>query len=101
MTRHRLSIIALLAFIGISSAVVRADSLPVIQGTVSGLELCPQSVCGAAIFVGVFRGRVGTSPSIGTVSVLVKHNPLPPPDMTADITGGLWTIQLLNGRKFS
>ncbi|MAG92696.1 MAG: hypothetical protein CMJ48_02945 [Planctomycetaceae bacterium] len=31
---------------------------PDITGAISGIELCEQSVCGAAIFVGVFYGTV-------------------------------------------
>ncbi|HYN09053.1 MAG TPA: hypothetical protein VES67_16840 [Vicinamibacterales bacterium] len=81
---------------------VRASSLPVIQGQVSGLELCPQSICGAAIFTGLFVGQVNLNPfSIGVVTVGAKHEPLPDPGETADITGGVWSLRLLNGRRFT
>ena len=73
---------------------VRADSLPVIQGQVSGIELCPQSVCGAAIFVGAFKGRIGFNPhALGTVAVAVHHGPLPvnAGDCTP-IPDGVWKL---------
>lgn len=101
MTRRRLSMLALIVILGITSVTVRADSNPPIQGSVFGIELCQQSVCGVAIFVGAFKGYVGTRPAFGTVSVAVTHAPLPDPFAYAPILGGTWTIQLLSGRKFS
>jgi hypothetical protein len=81
---------------------VRASSTPVIAGNISGIELCPQSVCGAAIFVGTFAGQVGSNPrAFGTVAVAMTHDQLPGPGQTAAITGGTWTIRLLSGRTFS
>ena len=81
---------------------VQASSVPVIRGEVSGLELCPQSICGAAIFTGLFVGQVGVNPfSVGLVSVGATHEPLPDPDETADITGGVWSLRLLSGRRFT
>jgi len=75
---------------------VRADSLPVIQGSVSGVELCPQSLCGSAVFVGIFQGRVGFRPNaLGLISVAVHHDPLPElPGDCADITDGLWDLRV-------
>jgi hypothetical protein len=80
---------------------VRADSTPVIQGVVSGLELCPQSLCGAAVFVGVFQGQVGVrSNALGLIAVAVQHEPLPEEtDDCAAITRGLWELKVLL-RKF-
>ena len=55
-------------------------------------------MCGSAIFVGVFQGRVGINPkAIGTIAVQVKHDPLPLPGHHAAITGGSW--QLLSGLR--
>jgi hypothetical protein len=94
------SILAVLVLAG--TIPVQASSLPVIRGEVSGLELCPQSICGAAIFTGLFVGQVGVNPfSIGLISVGATHEPLPDPDETADITGGVWSLRLLNGRRFT
>jgi hypothetical protein len=75
---------------------VRADSFPPLSGAVHGIELCQQSVCGAAIFVGVFQGRVGINPkALGTIAVQVHHEPLPLPGHHAAITDGSW--QFLSG----
>lgn len=81
---------------------VQASSTPFIRGEVSALELCPQSICHAAIFSGLFVGQVGGNPfSIGVISVAATHEDLPDPDETADITGGVWSLRLLNGRRFT
>jgi len=77
---------------------VRADSFPVLSGVEHGIELCQQSVCGSAIFVGLFQGRVGINPkAIGTIAVQVNHEPLPLPGDHAAITGGSW--QFLSGLR--
>lgn len=77
----------------VSSGQVQAASIPRIAGAVSGIELCPQSVCGSAIFVGVYVGRVGPFPfTIGTVAVAVNHDPLPSAYNCAQITGGQWQL---------
>jgi hypothetical protein len=94
------SVLAMLVFAG--TIPVQASSLPVIRGEVSGLELCPQSICGAAIFTGLFVGQVGLNPfSIGVISVGATHEDLPDPGYTAEITGGVWSLRLLNGRRFT
>src|SRR4029434_4819781 len=43
---------------------VRASS-PTIAGEISGIELCPEIACGAAIFNGTFQGTVGNKPTPG------------------------------------
>jgi hypothetical protein len=74
---------------------VRAASTPVINAVSSGVELCPQSICGAAIFVGVLRGQVGGNPdATGLFAVAVKHDPLPDPLQAAAITGGAFQFQI-------
>ena len=94
------SVLAMLVLAG--TIPVQASSIPFIRGEVSTLELCEQSVCGAAIFTGLFLGQVGGNPfSIGVISVAAKHDDLPDPDKTADITGGVWSLRLLNGRRFT
>jgi hypothetical protein len=78
----------------VSTGRVQAASIPRIQGAVSGIELCPQSICGSAIFVGIYVGRVGLLPfTVGTVAVAVNHEPLPAPDCDAAITGGIWDLR--------
>ena len=88
------SSLAVVLFLG--AGPVRADSLPVIQGSVQMFEICPQSICNVAIFVGIFQGRIGVNPhAIGTVAVVVNHDPLPPVGESAAITGGAWEIHTL------
>jgi hypothetical protein len=101
--KNRLVSLSLLALLVLAGTVpVQASSLPVIRGEVSGLELCPQSICGAAIFTGLFVGQVGANPfSVGVISVGATHEDLPPPDLSADIDGGVWSLRLLNGRRFT
>jgi len=101
MVRSRLSLCVLIAILAAGAVTVRADSSPAIQGGVFGVELCPQSVCGAAIFVASFNGLVNARPAVGTVSVAVKHDTLPALGQSSDVTGGFWSLQLLSGRKFS
>ena len=96
MVTRRWSWIALVALLVTGSVTLRADSLPFVRGNISGLELCPQSVCGAAIFTGLFAGQVGFNPAaLGTMAVAVTHEDLPPPHQTAAITGGVWQISLI------
>jgi hypothetical protein len=88
--RRAVATVALLILVAGAGA-VRADSFPVLSGVEHGIELCQQSVCGSAIFVGVFQGTVGNKPgAIGTIAVQVKHDPLPLPGHHAAITGGSW-----------
>jgi hypothetical protein len=54
-------------------------SSPVILGEVSGVELCAQSGCDAAIFTGTCDCRVGNRRAPGFFWVAVQHDPLPGP----------------------
>jgi hypothetical protein len=87
---------ALAVVLLVGAGPVRASSLPVVQGSVKMLELCPQSICGAAIFAGVYQGRLGINPrAIGTVAVVVNHDELPTTGHCAAITRGLWEIRTI------
>lgn len=78
-----------------------AVSNPVIGGAVSGVELCPQSICGAAVFAGNFTGIVNTTPVKGIFSAAITHDSLPVnAGDTAAITGGVWIIHTRD-RSFS
>jgi hypothetical protein len=84
---------AVIVTLCLGSATARAVSTPVVQGVVSGLELCEQAVCGSAVFVGAFFGQVGFNPrAVGLIAVAVNHDPLPAPGFCADITGGRWEM---------
>jgi len=94
-TALRLSVV--IVAIAISSVTVRASSWPVVSGQVSGIELCPQSLCTAAVFTGLFKGQVGIFPNaVGTIAVAVHHGPLPVvEDLCTPIPDGVWVIRTL------
>lgn len=84
------------------ASLTTAKSIPIIAVSISGIELCTQSVCGAANFAGVIRGRVGNrNMATGNFQVAINHDPLPAPHAESDITGGSWSLssgqQLFSG----
>ena len=79
----------ILAFCAVS---LSADSRPALSGGVEGIELCPQSICGFALFVGGFEGELNSRPASGAFVGAITHDPLPELQATAAITGGEWTI---------
>ncbi len=83
------SVFALLLAASIS---LSAQSRPAVEGTVAGIELCPQSICGFALFVGGFDGELNSRPATGTFVGAITHDPLPAIHQSADLTGGQWTI---------
>ena len=69
-------------------------SSPAIQGGVFGIELCPQFICGAAIFSGTFVGRLGTNfNTVGNITAAMTHEELPTGGGCSLIKGGLWEIK--------
>lgn len=70
---------AILLILTCGARPAQAASVPLIFNVNAfGLELCPQSMCGAAIFVGVLDGQVGSNPSaLGTFAVGITHTGLP------------------------
>jgi len=77
----------------LASLPLLAVSRPEITGGVSGVELCPQSICGVAAFAGNFVGQVKSRPVSGVFWAGIKHDPLPEEGQTANITGGTWLIR--------
>jgi hypothetical protein len=96
MIARRFSWLALAAVLVAGSVSVRADAVPVVQGSVATIELCPQSICGVAIFTGVFAGQIESRRAVGSVSVVVKHEDLPEPGFSSNILSGAWQIQTFN-----
>ncbi len=91
-----------LVFMVAATLTVHAVSSPIIAGPVSGIEVCAQDDCGAAVFVGIFIGRFDNrSLAIGVITAAVTHEDLTPPGGTAGITGGVWRLRLLSGRTVS
>ena len=100
--RRGFSWFALVMILTAAVVPLRASSVPAIQGAVAGVEFCEQATCGAAVFAGLFRGVVDGRLALGTIAFAVTHQiPLPGPDETKLVTGGVWKIHLLSGRTFS
>ena len=90
--------------LGFSTVTLSADSRPVVQGVAAGIELCPQFICGFALFAGQFQGEVNSRPATGGFVAAIVHEPLPPINGIAQILGGKWTItanrRVLSGDVF-
>jgi hypothetical protein len=85
---------ALLAcLLAVSAATLSADSRPALSGQVAGIELCPQSICGFALFVGQFEGELNSRDASGAFVGAITHEPLPEVFGMAALTGGSWTIK--------
>jgi hypothetical protein len=93
MRRHLRSAFLITALL-LATVPVAADSI--LQGDIEGLELCPQFICGAAIFVGGFDGEVNGLPRHGIFLSAINHDPELPDELDEEvaITGGLWNIRL-------
>jgi len=92
-TTARVFLLALVLIICTSTAWA---SNPPIQGSVSGIELCPQYICGAAIFTGSFHGLFGNNPNaFGSITAVLTHQDLPPDNLCSFITGGSWELKTL------
>ena len=78
-----------LAFGGIT---LSAESRPSLSGTAAGIELCPQFICGFALFAGQFHGELNSRPASGGFVAAIVHDPLPDQGQLAQINGGQWTI---------
>jgi hypothetical protein len=100
--KRLLSLFGLVVVLALGTVTVRADSVPVIEGDFTGIELCAQDLCGQAIFFGIYTGRVGPNHhALGTIAVAVNHEPLPDVGDSAAITGGVWRLRLLSGRTIT
>ena len=71
-------------------------SNPVIVGEISGVEVCVQSLCKAAVFTGTCDCRIDNRATPGFFWVSVQHEPLDPPKPSA-IFDGKWTLTTLRG----
>ena len=76
---------------------VRASS-PTITGEISGVELCPETACDAAIFTGTFQGTVGNKPTPGFFWVAAQHDMLPMHGFSSAILGGKWSLSTFWGK---
>jgi hypothetical protein len=89
-----------LIFLAASTAASAQSSNPLIQGGVQGVELCPQFICHAAIFSGLFHGQVGANPNaLGIITAAMTHEDLPTVEgERVAITGGAWELKTLTRR---
>jgi len=99
--KRAISVLVIGFMLAISTTSARAATIPLpVTAAASGIELCPQFICGIAIFTGIVQGQIGSSfTSIGIVTVALNHTDLPTtehPD-PAVITGGKWQLQRFSG----
>jgi hypothetical protein len=87
--------LGLLAVFLIAAQPVVASN-PVIVGEISGVEICVQSLCEAAVFTGTCDCRVDNRATPGFFWVSVQHDPLHP-SKPSDIFDGKWTLTTLRG----
>ena len=91
---------ALLTFLlacSIAIPAIATASNPTIVGEISGVELCPESVCDAAIFTGTCDCVVNQRHTVGFFWVAIQHDPLHDPFQSSDILGGKWNLTTLRG----
>jgi hypothetical protein len=93
MRRH-LPLAVLATMLMLRPLPVAADSIPVIEGNITGIELCHQELCGAAFFAGDFVGHVNARPTHAAFLGAIRHQPLPEPYETSYITAGTWVIAI-------
>jgi hypothetical protein len=94
MSRAVLSAVIVLT-LGAGIRPAQAASIPVINVNTFGIELCPQSICGAAIFTGLLHGQVGGNDrALGTFTAALTHEPLPEAGETANLTGGVFEFRV-------
>lgn len=76
---------------------IRTESAPTLDFQIAGVELCPQSICGAAIFAGLLFRQAGPNLHVaGTFIVAVTHYPELPtsPGQTVPLTGGVFELRI-------
>jgi hypothetical protein len=91
--RRRTILFGALTALLLSAPMIAAPN-PAIGGTISGIELCPQSIYGEAVFAGTFEGFVNGKPTSGAFWAGITHEDLPTTSGgSSTITGGTWTIR--------
>ena len=72
-------------------------SNPIIQGEISGVEICAQFACNAAVFTGTCDCTVNNRNTPGFFWVSVQHDPLPNAGSSSAIRDGKWNLTTLRG----
>jgi hypothetical protein len=88
----RVSLVVFVLAFGLQLPGSASAATKALSGSVNGIELCPQFVCGAAYFAGSFSGSVGNIADTGYWTVSIQHDPLPNPGESAAISGGDWNL---------
>jgi hypothetical protein len=100
--RRALITAAILLILTCGARPAQAGSIPFIGNLEAlGIEICPQSLCHAAIFAGFLRGQVGeNADALGTFLTGIQHTDLPPdptPELPepppALVTGGAFVFR--------
>lgn len=100
MKHKRVLAFAALTMLLLVASQAMAASVPKLTGSVSGTELCPQFICGSAIFAGSFKGKVNGKATIGSFWTGVNYQEPLPSGTSHDstpITGGTWLIWTTRG----
>ena len=85
----RLAVVLAVLLLAVKPAV---GSSPTIVGEISGVELCAQSACGAAIFTGTCECKINNRRTVGFFWVAVQHDELPIGPIPSAIFGGTWNF---------
>jgi hypothetical protein len=88
---HRRALAVSLVIFMLAIVPIAADSTS-INGAIAGIEICPQSICKAAIFIGDFEGQINGRPRSGAFLGAINHEDLPVDGGMSFITGGTWLI---------
>ena len=96
MTTRRVSLlVGLLCLIASMSLAAAPPSPKPVEGTIAGVEVCPQEWCtNGALFSGVYTGKVYGRHTSGVVLVQVSHEPL---GAQTFVKGGSWIIRTKRG----
>ena len=76
--QRRAALLVLVVVTIATAPIIKGASSPVIVGTIGGVELCPQDICGESAFSGSFSGLVNGKPASGVFWTGVTYvSPLP------------------------
>jgi hypothetical protein len=83
-----LRLVSLVVFLIAGQPAVASD--PVIQGEISGVEICAQFACNAGVFTGTCDCTVENRNTLGFFWVSVQHDPLPNAGFSSALRDGKW-----------
>jgi hypothetical protein len=95
MKQLLLRLVFLVMFLSAGQPAVASN--PVIQGEISGVEICAQFACNAAVFTGTCDCTVDNKNTPGFFWVSVQHDPLPAAGFSSAIRDGKWNLTTLRG----